>query len=108
MKVKHFARIVLIIVGVGGLIAYIIYRKKNYKSKQMDSRETGEFPTGNEHVTNEKKCDETIYQINENMNARTEQARQVLYEIHDDMKKSAENIASQKEDIEEMLEKLKR
>ena len=46
-------------------------------------------------------------QVYENMNSRNDEAKEILADIHDEMKKSEDNISSKKADIEKLMENLK-
>lgn len=59
-------------------------------------------------VVNEEKCDATMHQVYKNMSSRNDEAKGILADIHDDMKKSEDNIASKKADIEKLMENLKK
>ena len=42
------------------------------------------------------------------MSSRNDEAKDILADIHDDMKKSEDNIASKMADIEKLMENLKK
>ena len=59
-------------------------------------------------VASEEKCDTTMHQVYENMSSRNDQAKEILADIHDDMKRAEDNISSKKADIEKMMADLKK
>lgn len=117
MKFKYFVWMMFVL-AVGGFAAYKIICNKDGKSNAFDSQKDDDNSSVNKSETNkmsnddvlenEKQCDETKYHAYENMNVRNEQTKQFLSDIHDDMKKSEENIASKKVDIAKMMEYLKK
>lgn len=118
MKLKHLLGIAFV-VAVGGFIAYQLLNKKegrNTNPVSDDNTETTPFEEifkenleqDNIVSNNEKKCDVTMHRVYENMSSRNEEAKHILADIHDDMKKMENNIASKKADIEKMMENLKK
>lgn len=99
MKFKHFAGLMLVL-AVGGFFAYKIICRQDGKREHFDSEKDDDNSSVDKN--------ETMYQAYENMNVRNEQAKQILSDIHDDMKKSEDNIASKKEDIAKMMEILRK
>lgn len=116
MKVKHLLGIAFVAV-VGGVFAYQLLNKKerwNITPVADDNVETPSEEIFEEHLeqdnvvaNKEEMCDVTMRQVYENMSIRNEEAKDILADIHDDMKKSEDNIASKKADIEKMMENLK-
>lgn len=118
MKLKHLLGITFV-VAVGGFIAYQLLNKKegcNNNPVSNDNTGTTSFEEifkenleqDNVASNDEKKCDSTMQQVYENMSSRNEEAKHILADIHDDMKKTENNIASKKADIEKMMENLKK
>lgn len=111
MKLKHLLGIAFV-AAVGGFIVYQLFNKKERRKTTSDngmimgsSEET--LQEGNVASNDEAKCDETMCQVYESMSIRNEEAKDILAGIHDDIKKSEDNIASKKSDIEKMMEDLK-
>lgn len=117
MKFKHFAGI-MIVLAVGGYIAYKMICSKNDEGNDFDFEKEDDNSSviknelteksNDDVLDNEKQCDETMYHAYENMNVRNEQAKQILSDIHDDMKKSEDNISAKKEGIAKMMENLRK
>lgn len=117
MKFKYFVWMMLVL-AVGGFVTYKIIRNKDGKSNDFVSEKDDDNLSFNKNETNEKfnvdvfenekQCDETMYRTYENMNVRNEQAKQILFDIHNNIKKSEENIEFQKEEIAKIMENLKK
>lgn len=114
MKLKHLLGIAFV-AAVGGFIAYQLFNKKERCKTTSDSddgmrMESSEETLQEDNVASndEEKCDETMRQVYESMSIRNEEVKDILADIHDDMKKSEDNIASKKADIEKMMEELKK
>ena len=117
MKLKYFVGIVFG-ATVGGFMVYKLLNKKeccdttsvsgNESKKSSEVKCEENMEQNDEVIKNEKKSDAIMHKVYENMSVRNEHAQQILSDIHDDMKKSEENITSKKEDIERMMEKLKK
>lgn len=117
MKLKHFAGLFFII-AVGGFAAYKVLcskgdnvndytSEKNDNDSSVNKNEIVEEPV-DDFFESEKQCEKTMHNAYENMNLRNEQAKQILSDIHDDMKRSEDNIATKKDDIAKMMENLKK
>lgn len=116
MKLKHFG--IMFVVTVGGFLVYKVLNKKdcydvssifgNISEKSPEGKFEENTKQDDVVLKNEEKCDETIYQVYQNINVRNEQAKQTLSDIHNDIKKSEENINSKKEDITRMMESLRK
>lgn len=114
MKLKHLLGIAFV-VAVGGFIVYQLFNKKEDCKTTSDSDDSMRMTPSEEELkqdnvasNNEEKCDATMRQVYESMSIRNEEAKDILADIHDDMKKSEDNIASKKADIEKMMENLKK
>lgn len=118
MKLKYLIGII-VIVAVGGYVLYKLLNKRDsHKKRGVSENEccnqsdvVGESEKiGQEYdvLKHEEKCNTTINQVYENMSERNETAKQILNDIHDEMKKSEENIATKKANIEKMMENLKK
>lgn len=119
MKLKYLIGII-VIVAVGGYVSYKLLNKRNSNKKSVVSEneccnqsevvvgESEEVDQEHNVFKHEEKFNTTINQVYENMSERNETAKQILNEIHDDMKKSEENIATKKTDIEKLMENLKK
>ena len=89
-------------------------KKENCNTAPTTDDNTGDASSemdleqGNIVANDEEKCDVTMRQMYENMSIRNEEAKEILADIHDDMKKSEDNIASKKADIEKLMENLKK
>ena len=119
MKMKYLIGII-VIAAVGGYVSYkLLYKRDSHKKSVTSENEccnqtkvvVGESEKiGQEYdvLKYEEKSNTTINQVYENISERNETAKQILNDIHDDMKKSEENIATKKADIEKLMENLKK
>ncbi len=114
MKLKYLLGIVFV-AAVGGFIAYqLLNKKERHNTNPVSDDNTGAtlseeaMEQDNIASNNGKKCDATMHRVYENMSVRNEEAKHILADIHDDMKKAENNIASKKEDIEKIMENLKK
>lgn len=113
MKLKHLLGIAFAAL-VGGFLAYqLLNKKENGNTDSVFDDTVGDAPSEvdleqDNFVVNEEKCDATMRQAYENMSSRNDEAKEILADIHDDMKKSEDNIASKKADIEKLMENLKK
>lgn len=113
MKLKHLLGIAFVALA-GGFLAYQLLSKKEHgNAAPFSDDNVGDAPSEvdleqDKFVANEEKCDATMRQAYENMSSRNDEAKEILADIHDDMKKSEDNIASKKADIEKLMENLKK
>lgn len=117
MKLKYFVGIAFVAAVGGFLIYHFLNRKdgantntvsgsgKKIPSEEQVNNDFDQVDSASEH---EEKCDTTMRQVYNTMSVRNEEAKQILSNIHDDMKKSENNIAAKKADIEKMMENLKK
>ena len=113
MKLKHLLGIAFVAL-VGGFLAYHLLNRKEDNTTTLESDgNVGDTTSQMESeqdsfVASEEKCDATMRQVYENMNSRNDEAKEILVDIHDEMKKSEDNISSKKADIEKLMENLKK
>lgn len=117
MKLKHLVGIAFI-AAVGGFFVYhfvnrkdntntstVSKKEKKAKSEEKVNKDFNQVDSASEH---EEKCDATMRQVYDTMSVRNEEAKQILSNIHEDMKKSEDNITAKKADIQKMMENLKK
>lgn len=113
MKLKYLLGLAFAAL-VGCFVAYQLLNKKdNGNTTPVSDDNVRDVPPQKKSeqdsfVESEEKCDATMRQVYENMSSRKDEAKEILADIHDDMKKAEENIASKKADIEKLMENLKK
>ena len=113
MKLKHLLGIVFVAL-VGGFLAYhLLNKKENDNTVSVSDGNEEDAPSQmkseqDNFVASEEKCEATMYRVYKNMSSRNDEAKEILADIHDDMKKSEDNISSKKADIEKLMENLKK
>lgn len=119
MKMKYLVGMVIII-AVGGYAVYKLLNKKDshktsavsknecFNQSEVAVEESEEVEQENDDSKHDDKGDTTINQVYKSMSERNEMAKLILNDIHDDMKKSEENIATKKADIEKLMKNLKK
>lgn len=117
MKLKHLVGIAFI-VAVGGFFVYHFLNRKdntntsnvsgNGKKSEPEEQVNKDFDQVDSAAEHEEMCDATMRQVYDNMSARNEEAKQILSNIHDDMKKSEDNITAKKADIQKVMANLKK
>lgn len=106
MKLKHILGIAFIVLS-GGCIAYIFLKKTDVQMPENNICNP-DHDKDEEVTIKEQKCDATMHRVNENMSQRNEMAKDVLTDIHADMKRSEEKINEKKTEIEMMMDNLKK
>lgn len=115
MKLKHFVGIAFV-AAVGGFLIYHFLNKKDGANavfgsgKRTPSEEqvNNDFDQVDSTSEHQEKSDATMRQVYDTMSMRNEEAKQILSNIHDDMRKSEDNIVAKKADIQKMMENLKK
>ncbi len=113
MKLKHLLGITFVAL-VGGFLAYQLLNKKgNNNTVPASDDNMGDTTSQTEaeqdsFVASKEKCDATMRQVYENISSRNDEAKEILADIHDDMKKAEDSISSKKADIEKLMENLKK
>ena len=97
MKLKHLLGIAFAAL-VGCFVAYQLLNKKDNGNTTpvSDDNVRGVPPQKKSEqdsfAESEEKCDATMHQVYENMSSRKDEAKEILADIHDDMKKAEEII----------------